>query len=293
MWKVIHITKEKLDSKKFSFDEIKKVNINIIKKIEENLKNGGIVLAISKRKIIKGIYIFKFTTDGDEKVLIFDEKIILKEANKHIKKIDIDILLNDIVFNRQDVDRLIWEEEEIIKNEKFKSVIKSLKFFIWFGIICYCLMCFKFIVLSTGYFLEVSNSSIEEIKENESLINYVCDLNNYDYSEINESIDFDVKEYFIIFEIVLPTIFRLVIGIFLIALLKKILDLIKDVTDNKSLFTNEKNRLLKNVIPKVDFLLLFSLDFSLWLVMVVIFMMIQYMFNYCVHLTNEKRLKYK
>jgi len=289
----VQLTKEKLHNKKYSLDEIKNNDSSIVKQIEENLENGGIIFALSKKKIIKAIYFFKLTTNGNEKTLVFDKKVVLDEANKCIKQFenDIDTVLNGVLFNRHDIDKAVWKEKEVTKKEKFKSAITGVKSLVWIGIIIYCIMSLAILVCSTSHFLFAVNSSIDEIKKDEQIINYVSDINNYSYSETIEIMsDFDDVVGFAVIEIILPTVFILFGYILLIISLKEILTLTKNVTDNQSLFTNDKNQLLKKIILRGYIALLFVLsNFILWLGIGVILEIIQYMFNYCVQLTNDKK----
>ncbi len=291
-YKGIHLTKEKLYSKEYSFDEIEKSDSNIIKQIETSLENGGAVLALSKKKIIKAIYIFKLTTNDNEKVLIFDKKVVLDEANKCIKEFenDIDTVLNSVLLNRQDVDRTIWREKEMTKNEKVKSLMKGTKILVWFGIIVFSIISLALIICSTSYsFLGTSNYSIEEIKNNESIISYVSNINNYSYSETIDVIsEINNNVGFVVVEIIIPTVFTLFGYILLIISQKQILDLIKNVTDSKALFTNDKKQLLNKILLRTDIALFLVLkNFYIWIGIGMILEVIRYLFNYCVQLTNK------
>ena len=283
----IQLTQEKLNEKTYSFDAIKKNDSNIIKKIEEDLETGGIVFALSKKRIIKAIYFFKLTKKHQEKILVFDKKIILDEVNKCIKQFenDIDKVLNGILFNRHDIDKAIWREKEVTKKEKFKSLITGTKVMVWLGIMLYSIISIAIMVCGIGYsLLGASNYSLEELKNNESIINYVSDINDYNYSETIEIIsEYEDIVGFSIFEILLPTLFILFGYVLLIISLKEILDLMKNVNDNQSLFTKEKNRLLKKIILRFYIALLFVLNnFILWLGIGIILEIIEYMFNYFV-----------
>ena len=290
----IQLTKEKLQSEKYTFEEIKKNVPNIIKQIEDNLEKGGIVFCLTKKKIIKAIYIFKLTTVNKEKILVFENKVILDEVNKCIKEFEkaLKTILNSIIFNRHDIDKAVWKEKEINKSKKIKSAITGVKTITWLGMIMYCMMFLATIIGSASYFfLASSKYSIEEIKNNEAIINYVSDINNYSYGETIEvlsSIDDNVS--FVVVEIIIPTVFNLIGYILIIISLKEILALTKNVIDNKSLFTEDKNRLLKKIIIQTYIALLFIIDnFILWLGIGIILEIMQYMFNYCVQLTKDKK----
>lgn len=290
----INLTKEKLHNKKYSFDEIKESNSNVIEQIEDHLEHGGVVLALAKKKKIKLIYFFKLTTINKEKTLIFDNKIVLDEAKKCIKEFenDIDIVLNGIIFNRDDIDKVIWREQTKTKEEKLKSNIISAKILTWISIIIFSILSFALVIVGTSCsFLSISDYSIDEIKNNESIVNYVSDINNYSYSETLWAIsEIDNKIEFAVFEIIIPTIFTLLGYILLIISLCEILVLIKNVNDNKTLFTQDKNQLFKKILLKMYIALLFILsNFILWIVIGIILEIIEYMFNYCVKLTNKQK----
>ncbi len=76
--------------------------------------------------------------------------------------------------------------------------------------------------------------------------------------------------------------------ILLIISQKQILDLIKNVTDSKALFTNDKKQLLNKILLRTDIALFLVLkNFYIWIGIGMILEVIRYLFNYCVQLTNK------
>lgn len=297
-WKVkghtgIQITKENLHNKKYSFDEIKDADHNIVKEVEENLENGGIIFGLTNKKIIKALYLFKLTTKGKQKVLVFDKKVVLETANKGVKEFEKDIhtVLNSILFDRIDIDKAIWQDKEITKKEKFKAIIESAKTFAWIGIIFCCIWSLVITACSTSYsFFSVSNVPIEKIKNDESLMDYISYINNYSYSDtINAMSEINNKFGLVTLKIIIPTAFILFGYILLIITLKEVLDFLKDVTDDKTLYTNEKYKMLQKILLQVYIALLFLLgNILLWLAIGIIIEIIKITFNYCVQLNNDK-----
>lgn len=288
----IELTKEELDNKKYSFDEIKQEDSSIVKQIEDNLSKGGIVLGLCKKKTIKAIYFFKLETKDKEKILVFDRKIVLNEVNKCVKEFenDINTVLNKVLFERYDIDKTIWKEREVSRKENFKSSITGTKVLVWVGIIICTLISLSLIVNSSIYSLEISNYTNEEIKKDELLIDYIAKLNHYDYYEVINLPEIEDKITFTVIEIILPTAIILLGYIFLIIALKEILDLLKNIIDNKTLFTNEKYKQLNKIILIIDVALLIMLDnFILWLAMGALFEMIKYIIKYCIYFTNVKK----
>jgi len=289
----IQITKESLHNKKYSFDDIKKYNSNITQEIEENLEKGGIVFGLSKKKNIKAIYIFKLTKKGKDKTLVFDKKIILEEVNKCIEEYenDIDKVLKHIIITRHDIDNAYWREKEISKKEKFTEFVRGFNLLVWIFLILTCFVSTTLIVRSTLNSLNVSNSSIEEIKNDELLMDYVSYINNYDYIETTSVFsNIEDKTELVVIEIILPTIIMLFGNVLLIISLKELLDLTKNVTDNQTLFTSDKYQLFKKfILNTIIALFLILKNLIIWLLIVTLFEIIEYVFNYCVYLTNNKK----
>jgi len=290
----INLTKEKLNKKKYSFDEIKESDPNIIKEIEDNLEKNGLVLALLKKKIIKAIYIFKITKKGDERILTFDKKIVLDEVNKCVKEFEHDIgeSLPGILINRRDIDKIIWKEKELTQKETFKSSINVLRIVVLLGIIiCYTMALVVTVQGAMNSLLCTSIYSIEEIQKDESIIDYISSINHYSYSEILSTMsNINNNVGFAVLEIIVPTIFTLIGWILLIISLKKILDLIKNATDSESLFTKDNNNLFTKIFLFGSIALLFLTgNFIIWLGIVTILEIIQYLFNYCVQITNDKK----
>lgn len=288
----IELTKEKLDNKKYLFDEIKKENKNIVKEIEENLEKGGIVLGLCKKEIIKAIYFFKLETKDKEKILVFDRKIVLNEVNKCVKEFenDINTVLNKVLFERYDIDKTIWKEREVSRKERFKSSITGTKILVWFAIIMYSLISIALVVVSSASTLDISNYTNEEILKDEILMDYIGEINNYSYIELNNFPEVSNKTLFMVIKIIIPTAIKLFGFILLIIALKKILDLVHNVTNNKELFTKEKYKQLNTITILMDIALLFILEkFVLWGGIVLLFEIIKYLAKYCVYLTNAEK----
>lgn len=299
LWRVkgytgIELTKEKINSNKYFFDEILESDTKIIKQVETKLEKGGVVFALAKKKVIKAIYILKLTTVDGEKVLIFDKKVVLPEVLKCVDEFEEDIngILNEVIFHRHDIDKAVWKEKDIDKTKRFKAAMTEIKLFAWLGTILLGIIALALVVCGTLHSLTgISAESMDEIKKDELIISYVSDINHYRYSETTVVVsEFTNNNGFVVTQIVVPTVIQLAGYILLILSLQDVLDLTKGATDNKSFFTEDKNQQLKKAILKAFCGLLFVLgNFVLWLGIGSIICVIQYMFSYCVYFTTNKK----
>lgn len=84
-YKVLEITKKVFEKKKWSLDEF---DSTVINEIEKTLDNDGFVLAlgrkIEKKKIVKGIYIFKKETKDNENIINFDKNVFVENIREEI-----------------------------------------------------------------------------------------------------------------------------------------------------------------------------------------------------------------
>lgn len=78
-YKIFEITKGVLEKGKWDLEEIKKENPDIVDELKDVINNKGVIFAlgrkIDKKKIVKGIYIFKCKIKETEKILIFDRTL--------------------------------------------------------------------------------------------------------------------------------------------------------------------------------------------------------------------------
>ena len=146
------------------------------------------------------------------------------------------------------------------------------------------------LVLTPSYSVEISNHSIEELKQDENIIDYVSSMNNYDYNETKELIlNIEDKYEFMVVELIIPSIF-IIFGYFLLIIsLKDILTLTKNITIKKQIFTENKYQLLKKMSIRTDIALLFLLNnLFLWVIVGLLIEIILYLFNCCVESQKNK-----
>lgn len=280
----IKLTEEDLNNKNYTFDEIKKIDSNILKKVNHTLKNDGVVFALSKKKIIKAVYLFKIEEKNKQKVLVFDEKFVLDEVNKCVKEFedDFDAILDGILVSRCDIDKVIWKNKELTHLDRLKSNIKWIKTIIWFGIVVSCVIALALIVCGSVYSLGSSIYSIDEIKNDETLINYVSDIKSYSYVETLETFsNIDNKNSFILHEIVMPTLFSLFGYILLIVSFIEILNFIKNLMNNRILSVRSKINSLDKIYFKIFIALFFIINNFVLSFGIVVLFAIRYLFNEC------------
>lgn len=279
---------------KFNFNEIGIADSKIVEKIEKTFKNNGVVFALHKKKVIKAIYIFKLVTKGKLKTLILDEKIILEEVDKCVEEFEKDLettILNSLFYSRSDINKIIWHDKEITETKLVNNnTIKIAKVFIWLGMAITCIFALMMVVLGANYSVKVPNASIEEIQKDELLIDHVSELNNYSYVEVIDVFaDYEDSVELLVFEIIIPTIFILLGYAALIFALKKLLDLLHDVTDEESLFTRTKSNDIGMIAVLVMISSLFlSKELFTFAIVTVFLEIIVFMFTYCVKLTTKK-----
>lgn len=174
-YEVLEITKKTIEKKKWSLEELENIDSEIIKKIEEVLESKGFVFAfgkkINKRRVIKGIYIFKLVTNEDGKILIFDKKMFVEDISEEIIfefEDALDSVLGSAVSEKQ-VHKVIFGEKEFeikkIKIGKYE-VSSTLLWIIW-GIVTWILtknvmwLCLGVVFGSTlGYVVKVNGKKI-------------------------------------------------------------------------------------------------------------------------------------
>ena len=171
-YKVLEVTKKTLEKKKWIFDEL---DGKVVKEIEETLENKGFVFAlgkkIDKKKIIKGVYIFKLESKDDEKVLIFDKKVFAEEIREEVIfefEDAIDSVLGSAVSEKH-VNKAVFGEKEFeIKKVKIGKyeVSTTLLWLIW-GLITWILtddvlwFCLGIVFgTSMGYVVKVNGKQI-------------------------------------------------------------------------------------------------------------------------------------
>ena len=95
---------------------------------------------------------------------------------------------------------------------------------------------------------------------------------------------------FAIVDIAIPTLYRLAGLVLLILALKDIVELVSDVTNSQTLFTEDKNKSCKKLLLVVFIGLFFVIkSLILWLAVGTMLEIVAYLFNYCVQLTNSKK----
>jgi len=166
-------------------------------------------------------------------------------------------------------------------NDKFEKIINRINKISIILIVIYAIMSISIIVKTTTHSLEISKSSIEEIKENNSIIDYVSTINSYDYNEIIEiNSNIEDKYEFMFFELILPAIIGLVAYIFVIVTLKEIYELTKIINEKTKLYTEENYQILKKIILKTKIGLFILLgDLILWIFICLLLDSISYLFK--------------
>jgi len=172
------------------------------------------------------------------------------------------------------------------EKNKFEKNIKRINKLSIVLIVIYALMSLIAIIKTTTYSLEISKSSINEIKQNESIIEYVSTINSYTYSEIIEiNSNIEDKYEYMVLELIIPTIISLTAYIFVIVTLKEIYNLTTKINDKEKLYTEENYNLLKKVIRRTKIGLFFLMrNLISWLFICLLLDAISYLFNSSVEL---------
>lgn len=292
LWRVkghkgIQLNLEELKRKEYSFDEIKKEEENIVLEVEECIKDGGEVFALIKKNTIKLLYTFNKDEDGTLKI---DKKIVLDDTKKCVKEFENDLhtILRGVVYNRFDITKAVWKNKNITKKEKFINSITTIKIFAWFGIVACTMLGLAMLVCGTTYtYLGLENYTMADMQKDEMILNFVSDVNNYNYSEtVAAAAGYKDAFGFALVEMLLPTLVMVSGYILLVISLINVLKLVKHVKDTKTLFTFENNMLVKKITILLFVGLLFLIqDFLLWLGIGLILEVFVYIFNYCVQVT--------
>lgn len=286
-YKGIQLNLEELKRKEYSFDEIKKEEENIVIEVEKCIKEGGEVFALIKKNTIKLLYTFNKDEDGTLKI---DKKIVLDDTKKCVKEFENDLhtVLRGVVYNRFDITKAVWKNKNITKKEKFINSITTIKIFAWFGIVACTILGLAMLVCCTTYtYLGLENYTMADMQKDESILNFVSDVNNYNYSEtVAAAAGYKDAFGFALVEMLLPTLVKVSGYILLVIALTNVLKLIKNVKNIKTLFTFENNMLVKKITILLFVGLLFLLqDLLLWLGIGLILEVFVYIFNYCVQVT--------
>lgn len=178
---------------------------------------------------------------------------------------------------------------------KLKDLVSIVKFIATFGIIASSFISLVVIILCTITTLSISTGTTEQLLNNNSVIEYVAKINSYSISEVKDTIGtITNKGLFVTFDVILPSIIILAIFIFLIIASKKIINFVKDVKSNKSLFTTQKLKELKEIemlLSVIGIILFIAFGFSyiiVYIILVITLEIILYLFNYCVNAEIEK-----
>lgn len=125
-YKLFEITKSVLEKEKWDLKEIKKENPDIIDELKDVISNKGVIFAlgrkIDKKKIVKGIYIFKCEIKEKEKILIFDRALfseVIRDEVIHQFEDEIDSLLGSGVSENMYTKAVFRDREFIVKKVKF------------------------------------------------------------------------------------------------------------------------------------------------------------------------------
>lgn len=139
-YKILEITKGVLKKGKWSFDEFDK---KLVDELTDVVNNGGFIFAlgkkIDKKKIVKGIYIFKLEKQGDDKILVFDKKIFSEAIREEVLNRfieNLDSILGSLVSERHVVRAYFGDKEFEAKKVKIgKKEISVMVLWLLWGII--------------------------------------------------------------------------------------------------------------------------------------------------------------
>lgn len=114
-YSVLEVTKKVIEKNKVSFDEFSKKDL---KEIEIVLADKGLVFAlakkIDKKKVVKGLYLFKLEIKEDQKTLIFDKNIFAEEIREEIL-VEFEEALDEVlgsVVSEQQVHSVKFKDKE-------------------------------------------------------------------------------------------------------------------------------------------------------------------------------------
>ena len=171
--------------------------------------------------------------------------------------------------------------------DKFSTIITAVKLGGWIGLIVGCVLSVTIIVCSTSYVLDVANSPISELKQDEVLMDYTSMINSYSYSETIEVFSNITDHFeFALIELVLPSIILLFGSILITIAFKNLLTLVKNVKTPKDLFTDKKHQIVISGLGLSSIALLFisKFNFFLWIAIICVFELFEFVFGYCTKL---------
>ena len=139
-YKLFEITKRVLEKEKWDLKEIKKENPDIIDELNDVIDNKGVIFAlgrkIDKKKIVKGIYIFKCEVKEQEKILTFDRTLfseVIRDEVIHQFEDEIDSLLGSSVSENMYSKAVFRDREFVVKKVKLGKYEISVSLLWMFG----------------------------------------------------------------------------------------------------------------------------------------------------------------
>ena len=196
------------------------------------------------------------------------------------------------------------KEEKKEKNEiktgiekiKLKKIREILDAFAKIGMVVFTMAIIACVVMATITTVRVSKTTKEELIKDDRVTDYMSTLNNDSLEETKQVINDESKGMLIAFNIILPTIVYVSMFVILIASFKKLLDYMKDIKQEKELFTKEK---LKETTALINSFLLIGMIFFIWtssfstlilfIALDIALVIIFYLFKKCVE--NEDKIK--
>lgn len=175
-YSIQQVSLKMLENKKWDFSELETKDSDIKKNIKDVIENGGFVFALDKKKVLKTVYLFKLVNEENNKILIFDKKLVLVEITEQVIKEfeeDMTTLLGEEVFG-EEISKVLWEDKEIepstVKIGKWE--IPLLCIWIMVGIIFWMLfddfiwfVIYLCIGISSGYVVKI-NGPKRKIEKN-------------------------------------------------------------------------------------------------------------------------------
>ena len=172
-----------------------------------------------------------------------------------------------------------------------KESIRLIKFMSILGIMVCSIISLTVTSLCSLAVISIKTGMVGEILSDSGLIEFISKIHFCSSAvTINMLSNNSLDNTFIIFYIVIPSVLILLSSIFLIIFFKKLLDFIKDIRGEKSLFTKKKLYELinlKNILLLVGFLIVICFInniylYLLYLILLLILEFIVYLFEHCI-----------
>ena len=154
---------------------------------------------------------------------------------------------------KTDDKKTIKKETKTVKKENSNLITKETKkafsIFGLFMIICSMIFSVILFIFSIVSVLTLAYGGKEALINNDFLVEYIAKINHYSIIEVENSIiTIEHNWFFIIFEIILPTICIIMAIALIILFVKRIISFIDTIDTEKDLFTKDKIPKVKDLI---------------------------------------------